>query len=270
MNAETDAVQVLRLERHGAVAIVTLNRPERLNALNRDLQDAIVDAMAEIRENDAIRAAVMVGAGRGFCSGADVRGAPSVAEDGLPQNARLDELGWVGRQAIAVSGLDKPTIAAVNGIAAGAGMSLALACDLRVGGAQAAFRSVFIERSLSPDAGLTYFLTRVVGYSRAADLVFTSRTVQAEEALQLGLLNRVVAGTDVLPAAVELADQIARWPPLALRASKRVLQHNLECSLPEALLYEKAGLKLAALAPDDRREAIQSFAERRPPVFTGH
>jgi len=268
VDAETGALRVLKLERQGAVAIVTLNRPERLNALNRELQDAVVDAMAEVREDDAIRAAVVVGAGRGFCSGADVRGIRSAAED-QPQNVRLDELGWVGRQALAVSGLDKPTVAAVNGIAAGAGMSLALACDLRVGGAQTAFRSVFIERSLSPDAGLTYFLTRIVGYSRAADLVFTSRTVQAEEALQLGLLNRVVADADVLPAAVELAEQIARWPPLALRASKRVLQHNLDCTLPEALLYEKAGLKLAALAPDDRREAIQSFAERRPPVFTG-
>jgi 2-(1,2-epoxy-1,2-dihydrophenyl)acetyl-CoA isomerase len=269
VDAETGALQVLRLERQGPVAIVTLNRPERLNALNRELQGAVVDAMAEVREDDAIRAAVIVGAGRGFCSGADVRGTRSAEED-QPQNVRLDELGWVGRQALAVSGLDKPTVAAVNGIAAGAGMSLALACDLRVGGAQTAFRSVFIERSLSPDAGLTYFLTRVVGYSRAADLVFTSRTVQAEEALQLGLLNRVVADPDVLPAAVELAEQIAQWPPLALRASKRVLQHNLDCTLPEALLYEKAGLKLAALAPDDRREAVQSFAERRSPVFTGH
>jgi enoyl-CoA hydratase/carnithine racemase len=269
VDAETGALQVLRLERHGAVAIVTLDRPERLNALNRELQDAVVDAMAEVREDDAIRAAVIVGAGRGFCSGADLRGARP-AEEEQSQNARLDELGWVGRQALAVSGLDKPTVAAVNGIAAGAGMSLALACDLRVGGNQTAFRSVFIERSLSPDAGLTYFLTRIVGYSRAADLVFTSRTVQAEEALQLGLLNRVVADADVLPAAVELAEQIARWPPLALRASKRVLQHNLDCTLPEALLYEKAGLKLAALAPGDRREAAESFAERRPPVFTGH
>lgn len=269
MDAETSALQVLRLERQGAVAIVTLNRPERLNALNRELQDAVVAAMAEVREDDAIRAAVIVGAGRGFCSGADVRGTRSAEED-QPQNVRLDELGWVGRQALAVSGLDKPTVAAVNGIAAGAGMSLALACDLRVGGAQTAFRSVFIERSLSPDAGLTYFLTRVVGYSRAADLVFTSRTVQAEEALQLGLLNRVVADPDILPAAVELAEQIAQWPPLALRASKRVLQHNLDCTLPEALLYEKAGLKLAALAPNDRQEAVRSFAERRPPVFTGH
>jgi enoyl-CoA hydratase/carnithine racemase len=269
VDADTGALRVLRLERQGAVAIVTLNRPERLNALNRELQDAVVDAMAEVREDDAIRAAVIVGAGRGFCSGADVRGT-RFAEEDQPQNVRLDELGWVGRQALAVSGLDKPTVAAVNGIAAGAGMSLALACDLRVGGAQTAFRSVFIERSLSPDAGLTYFLTRVVGYSRAADLVFTSRTVQAAEALQLGLLNRVVADPDVLPAAVELAEQIAQWPPLALRASKRVLQHNLDCTLPEALLYEKAGLKLAALAPNDRQEAVQSFAERWPPVFTGH
>jgi 2-(1,2-epoxy-1,2-dihydrophenyl)acetyl-CoA isomerase len=225
--------------------------------------------MQEIREDDGIWAAVIVGAGRGFCSGADLSG-PRPPQEDLSQSARLDEWGWVGRQALALAGLDKPTIAAVNGVAAGAGMSLALACDMRVGGAGTAFRCMFIERNLSPDAGMTYFLSRIVGYSRAAELIFTSRTVGPDEAYQLGLLNQVVPEPDVLPAALELAEQIVKWPPLALRASKRVLQHNLECQLTEALLYEKAGLKLAALAPDDRREAMDSFRERRPAVFTGH
>jgi 2-(1,2-epoxy-1,2-dihydrophenyl)acetyl-CoA isomerase len=269
MTDTTTDSAVLKLERQGRVAVLTLNRPERLNALNRALQDAIVGAMDEIKNDDAVWAAVLTGAGRGFCSGADVRGSVPPQEN-QSQSDRLDEYGWVGRQALAVAGLDKPVIAAVNGIAAGAGMSLALACDIRVGGAAAAFRSMFIERNLSPDAGMTYFLSRIVGYSRAAELVFTSRTVGADEAFSIGLLNRVVPDTDVLPAALELAEQIVKWPPLALRASKRVLQHNLECQLTEALLYEKAGLKLAALAPDDRRESMESFRERRPAVFTGH
>jgi 2-(1,2-epoxy-1,2-dihydrophenyl)acetyl-CoA isomerase len=128
---------------------------------------------------------------------------------------------------------------------------------------------MFIERNLSPDAGMTYFLTRILGYSRAADLVFTSRTVTADEALALGLLNRVVADGDVLEEAVRLAEQISNWPPLALRASKRVLQHNLDCPMQEALLYERAGLRMAAMAPKDREESVASFRERRPPVFTG-
>jgi 2-(1,2-epoxy-1,2-dihydrophenyl)acetyl-CoA isomerase len=269
MADENPDAGVIKLERHGRVAVLTLNRPERLNAINMELHHALVDAMIEIRDDDAVWAAVLVGAGRGFCSGADLKGFMPSRET-PSQGERLDEFGWVGRQAMAVAGLDKPTIAAVNGVAAGAGMSLALACDMRVGGIGTAFRCVFIERSLSPDAGMTYFLTRIVGYSRAAELVFTGRPVDADEAFQLGLLNKVVPDSDVLPAAMELAQQIAKWPPLALRASKRVLQHNLECDLTEALLYEKTGLKLAALAPDDRREAMESFRERRPAVFTGH
>jgi 2-(1,2-epoxy-1,2-dihydrophenyl)acetyl-CoA isomerase len=260
---------VLKLERDGAVAVVTLSRPERLNALNMELHHALNDATAELGDDDDIRAVVLTGAGRGFCSGADVKGFVGPRE-APSQSTRLDELGWVGRQALAVAGLDKPVIAAVNGIAAGAGMSLALACDIRVGGTTAAFRAMFIERSLSPDAGMTYFLPRVVGYPVAAELVFTSRTVGADEAVRLGLLNRVVPDGELLGAALELAGQIAKWPPLALRAAKRVLQHNLECDLAEALLYERAGLRLAGLAPGDRKEAAESFLQRRPAVFTGN
>jgi 2-(1,2-epoxy-1,2-dihydrophenyl)acetyl-CoA isomerase len=269
MTAEQADSGVLTLERRGRVGVVTLNRPDRLNALNQEVQTRLLEVTEEIRDDDGIWAVVVAGAGRGFCSGADVSGGWRAPEDPPSQNARLDEMGWVGRQAWAVYGLDKPTVAAVNGIAAGAGMSLALACDLRVGSENAAFRSMFIERNLSPDAGMTYFLTRILGYSRAADLVFTSRTVKAEEALQLGLLNRLVSDGDVLEEAVRLAEQIAGWPPLALRASKRVLQHNIDCGLQEALLYERAGLRMAGLAPNDRREAGESIREKRPPVFTG-
>jgi 2-(1,2-epoxy-1,2-dihydrophenyl)acetyl-CoA isomerase len=268
MSGDGSGSQVLVIERQGRLAIVTLNRPDRLNAINQTLHHELLAATAEIRDDDSIWAAVIVGAGRGFCSGADITGW-HVGQEAPSQTVRLDEMGWVGRQALALWELDKPTVAAVNGIAAGAGMALALACDLRVGCASTAFRSMFIERSLSPDAGMTYFLTRLIGYSRAADLVLTSRTVTADEAFDLGLLNRLVGEEDLLSAAVELAGQIIRWPPLAMRASKRVLQHNLDCDLTESLLYERAGLRLAGLAANDRREALESFTQRREPVFTG-
>src|SRR5204863_3914060 len=143
-------------------------------------------------EDDDVWAVVITGAGRGFCSGVDLTG-PRPESREQSQNERIDELGWVGRQAIAVYRLGKPTIAAVNGVAAGAGMSLALACDMRVGDPSTRFRTVFVERSLSPDAGMTYFLPRIVGYSRAADLIMTSRDVGAEEAYRLGLLDRMAA-----------------------------------------------------------------------------
>lgn len=261
------AYEQLQLERRQHVAVVTLDRPDKLNALSGQLSAELRAVSAEIAADDDVWALVLTGAGRGFCSGADLTGArPERSEPS--QNDRLDEMGWVGRQALAFYGLDKPTVAAVNGVAAGAGMSLALACDLRVGDGAARFRTVFAERSLSPDSGMSYFLPRIIGYSRAADLIFTSRDVGAEEAYRLGLLDRLVE-SDVVGAAVGLAEQITALPPLAIRSAKRVLQHNLTVGLDEALRYETAGLGYARRAPDDVREAGLSFRERRAAHFTG-
>jgi 2-(1,2-epoxy-1,2-dihydrophenyl)acetyl-CoA isomerase len=259
----------LTFERRGNVALITLNRPEKLNALSRHLHKEMLAACAEARDDDSVRAVVWTGAGRGFCSGADLTGALPSSEGVAPQNDRLDEMGWVGDQAMAVYNLDKPTIAAVNGVAAGAGMSLALACDLRVGTAAARFKTVFIERSLSPDSGMSFFLPRIVGYGRAADLIFTSRAVDAPEAYRLGLLDRLVEDEDVVGPALELANEIAKWPPVAMRSAKRVLQHNLQVELDEALRYETMGLNFARRAPHDVAESRASFMEKRAPVFTG-
>ncbi|MER3421187.1 MAG: enoyl-CoA hydratase [Chloroflexota bacterium] len=263
------AYQHLTVERDGQVALVTLNRPDKLNAINRALHLEMLQVCQELREDDGVRAIVWTGAGRGFCAGADLTAGPRDGEERQTRAQRLDEFGWVGRQAIAVYRLDKPTIAAVNGVAAGAGMSLALACDLRVGSELTRFKTVFIERSLSPDSGMSYFLPRIVGYSRAADLIFTSRTVEAEEAYRIGLLDRLVPSARLLEEALTLARQIAFWPPVAMQSAKRVLQHNLEVNLEEALRYESAGLIYARRAPHDVAEARASFIEKRPPAFTG-
>ena len=157
----------LTLQRDGQIAVVTLNRPEKLNAIDRSLHLEMMDACAELRDDDGIRVVIFTGAGRGFCSGADLTADRSRPEN--PSRAeRLDEYNWVGRQARMIyRDLDKPTIAAVNGVAAGAGMGLALACDMRVGCENSRFKTVFIERSLSPDSGLSWFLPRIVGVSRA-------------------------------------------------------------------------------------------------------
>ena len=193
---------------------------------------------------------IITGAGdRGFCSGADLSGAAARRAAGgeappQAQGERLDEIGWVGRWARRFFYFDKPLIAAVNGIAAGAGMSMAMAADLRVGSEHSRFKSVFIERNFSPDSGLSYFLPRVIGYSRAADLIFTSRTVLAEEAYRLGLLDR-------------------------LRMSKRVLQHNFEADFESAIRYETVGLGLARKATNDQRESLLAFTEKRKPKYTG-
>ena len=261
--------QHLRIEIADQIATVTLDRPEKLNALSRGLHDEMVQAANQLRSDDDVRVLVITGAGRGFCSGADLTARP--AENGVSNNqaARLDEFGWVGAQALAFGAIDKPTIAAVNGVAAGAGMSLALACDIRVGSEKARFKTVFLERSLSPDAGMTWFLPRIIGYARASELILTSRFVESDEALEIGLLNRRVPHDELMAAARETAAQIAFWPPMAARAAKRVLQRNLNATLEEGLRNEIVAISHARQAPHDVAEAQASFVERRQPQFTG-
>jgi len=261
--------QYLLLEIADQVAVVTLNRPDRLNAINPELHEEMMRVCRELREDDGVRVVIWTGEGRGFCSGIDL-GTSRAPEDGRPRTERIDEYNWVGRQAIEIyRNLNKPTIAAVNGVAAGAGMSLALACDMRVGSESTRFKTVFIERSLSPDSGLSFFLPRIVGASRAYDLVYTSRFVEAEEAYRIGLLDRLVPADSLLDEAKELARQIAFWPPVAMQMSKRVLQHGMESDLEEALRYETHGIDFARRAPHDVEEAAASFREKRPPNFTG-
>lgn len=265
--------ETITLERRDHVGLLTLNRPDRLNAINRVMMGEVAAAVAAVKADDEFRALVVTGAGKGFCAGADLMGAGQPISGAAPelkeQFDRIDEMGWVGRWATMWSGLDKPTIGAINGVAAGAGMSTALACDVRIGSEAARFKSVFIERSLSPDSGLSFFLPRIVGYAAAADIIFTSRAVGAEEAKTLGLLNRLVGADELVDAAVDYANEMTRWPPVALRVSKRVLQHNTEATLEEALRYESAGLYYARRAPNDVKESRDSFIEKRPGVYSG-
>lgn len=263
------AYDSLRVDCDDQVAVVVLNRPDKLNAIDRHLHGEMMAACAELRDDDSVRVVIFTGEGRGFCSGADLTGARPNEED-ASRGERLDEYNWVGRQALMVyRDLNKPTIAAVNGVAAGAGMGLALACDMRVGCENTRFKTVFIERSLSPDSGLSYFLPRIVGSSRAFDLVFTSRTVNAEESYRLGLLDRLTTADHLMTEAKELAKQIAAWPPVAMQMSKRALQRSLDTTLDDQLQYETHSIVFARRAPHDVAEAAASFRERRPPEFTG-
>jgi enoyl-CoA hydratase/carnithine racemase len=264
------AYQEIRFEKQENVGILTLNKPERLNAIGATLRNEVHTCIGEARNDDDVRVLIVTGSGRGFCSGADLSGlAGGPPPRGESQNERLDEDGWVGRWAKLFFNFDKPVIAAVNGIAAGAGMSTALAADVRIGSEHARFKTVFIERSLSPDSGMSYFLPRIVGYARAADLVFTSRTVVAEEAFRLGLLDRLVGHDVLLEEAVRFASEMTQWPPLALRVSKRVLQRNFEADIDDALRYESSSLAMARRATNDAREAFLAFSEKRKPKYTG-
>lgn len=253
----------------GHVAMLTLNRPERLNAMNELLRHELLAVIDAVHADDNVRVLLITGEGRGFCSGADVMGPLPVAPTSPGQNELLDDHGWVGRQAMALYGLNKPVIAVMNGIAAGAGMSLALAADMRVGCARSRFKTVFIERNLSPDSGMSFFLPRIVGYSRATDLIYTSRTVGADEAYRMGLLDRLVPEAELMTTALALANEMTQWPPVALRASKRVLQHSMESELEVALRYELSSLALGRKAVHDNQESRAALLEKRAPKYTG-
>ncbi len=266
----------LLFDKQDQIGLVTLNRPERLNALSRGLHLDTLAVLDEIRHDDDVRTVVITGAGRGFCAGADLQ--PPRGPDGQPlprvtppqtQEALLDEFHWVGDQARAFHGLDKPVIAAMNGVAVGAGMSLALACDMRVGSDQTRFKTVFLERNLSPDSGMSWFLPRIIGYSRAMDLILTSREVGGDEAYRLGLLDRLVPHARLLDEACDLARSIMQWPPIATRAAKRVVRQNMRFDLDDALRNEVMHLGYGRKATNDAAESRASFLEKRPPKFMG-
>ncbi len=270
------AYETILTETRGQVALIIFNRPDRLNALSAELRADVATALAAARADDAIRAIVVTGAGRGFSSGADL----SVAPGSTPatggganlypdQTSKLDEMGWVGRWATMLAECDKPVIAAVNGVAVGAGMSTALGADMRIGSEQTRFKTVFVERNLSPDSGMSFFLPRIVGYARAADLIFTSRMVDAQEAYRLGLIDRLVPHENLVEEAVKVGEEMAQWPPLAVRMAKKVLQHNADAPLPDALKYESWGLNVARRATNDARESFLAFREKRKPTYTG-
>jgi 2-(1,2-epoxy-1,2-dihydrophenyl)acetyl-CoA isomerase len=248
------------------VRTITLNRPDRLNAVNPRLAEELPAAVREAAAEDEVRVVVITGAGRGFCAGLDLAQPPTL--DATSRAGRLDDLMWVGRWVMALAECEKPVIAAVNGAAAGAGFGLALAADLRVVASGARMTAGYVRRGLSPDAGVSYFLPRLVGLGRAADIVLTGRDVDAVEAERVGLATLVVPD-DGFPAAVTAyADLLAAGPPLALALSKRLLRSSLDTPLVPQLRDELTHIK-SCFASEDVREAMAAFKEKRAPVFTG-
>ncbi len=261
---ETDA------ETH--IATVTLNKPDRLNAINQQDHRDILELCQRIMDDNEVWAVIWTGSGKGFCSGADVMNRPAVAEaaaaePGLKQ--LLDEGSWISRQGNALYAVDKPMIAAINGVAAGAGFSLALCCDIRVGCENSRFTTVYQERNLPPEGGMSYLLPRVIGASRALDLAMTSRRVDAEEAYRIGLLDRLVSADELMETAHLIATQICSLPPSAVRVSKRAIRRALESTFVDATRYESQAGGLARRARHDSEESRKSFMEKRPPKYLG-
>ena len=252
----------VEVSRDGAVQTITLNRPDVLNAFNADMHRALAGALRDARSQD-VRAVVLTGAGRGFCVGQDLtefREAPGDIGERLRGNYHPNIR--------AIRELEKPVIAAVNGAAAGAGLSLACACDVRIAADSATFVPAFINIGLVPDSGGTFFVRRLLGYARAFEWLASGRRLSAAEAHAWGLVSEVVEA-DALPGrAAELAAELAAMPTRGVGMTKRLLDHAEVATLEEQLERE-AQLQAAATQSEDFREGVAAFLEKRQPRFTG-
>ena len=261
----TDPAPLLIATSPDGVCTVTLNRPARLNAVNPSLAEALPRAMHEAAADDAVRVVVITGAGRGFCAGLDLS---EPAGLGSTRAATLDPYHWVGRWVHGVVACEKPVIAAINGAAAGAGFGLALACDLWLMAASAVCTAGYVRRGLSPDAGVSWFLPRLVGQARAMDLALTGRDITAEEAERVGLVSAVYADDVFTSRVATFAATLAAGPPLAMALTKRLMLGSSEASLDAQLREELTHIK-TCFASADVREAMAAFREKRAPVFRG-
>ena len=257
------------LTKEEGVATLTLNRPEKLNAWNEEMSREALQAVEEIRRDSEARVLVVTGAGRGFSSGADLT-AMAQREQGLPtERVTLSTLPGVVALAYELRNLDRPTIAAVNGVAAGAGFGIALACDIRIASDQARFSQIFVKRALVPDTGSTYFLTKLLGTAKACELMFTGDFVDAAEAERLGIVNKVVPHDELMNETMALAKKIASGPPLTIELIKRAIYKGFsETDLEHQLNFEMY-LQRLAFATEDFKEGVTAFLEKREPKFQG-
>ncbi|MFB5189320.1 enoyl-CoA hydratase-related protein [Alicyclobacillus fastidiosus] len=255
--------ETILLEHRQSVGIVTLNRPDKLNACTSTMHRELVDAIESLGQDDAIRAVVLTGSGRAFCAGQDL----GVTKQGPIDYEMALKRGY-NPVIHALTHLEKPVIAAVNGVAAGAGVALALACDYKVAADDASFVQAFVQIGLVPDSGSTWLLPRHVGLAKAMELAMFGDKLDASGAEALGLINRVVPHDTLLPQALELAQRLASLPTRAIGLMKRAFYDGLESSLADALDRE-AHIQQLASQTADHQEGIRAFLEKRRPTFRG-
>lgn len=260
--------KIILYEKADGVATITLNRPDRLNAFNDELSFALQDALKEAEKDKDVRAVIITGAGRGFCSGQDLQNRKfsdsSESKPSLGDSIRRRYNPIIMR----IRKMEKPVIAAVNGVAAGAGSSLALACDFRIVSEGASFVQSFSRVGLVPDSGATFFLPRLIGVTKAFELMLTAEKLDAKTANELGLINRLVPQEKVMEEALAFGKQLAKGPTKAYGLTKRALNRAIYPDLDELLEYE-GHLQEIAGRSDDFQEGVNAFLEKRQPVYTG-
>ncbi len=253
--------------KHEGIATLVMNRPDRLNALNGELSMAINDALGRLAQDQSVNVVVITGAGRAFCAGGDLAAIGKGRQS--RQTQELEPVLRAGMQMVLkMRTMPQPVIAAVNGAAAGAGMNIALAADIRIAAEEATFGQNFARVGLFPDYGGTYFLPQLVGPSKAAELFYTGDMIDAKTALALGLVNQVVPGTQLEATVKALAQKIANGPALAIRAVKKALFASEEKGLAHALDNEVRE-QIRCFLSEDCSEGIRAFFDKRPPKFQG-
>jgi enoyl-CoA hydratase/carnithine racemase len=251
--------QTIIQEKKNNIATITLNRPDRLNALNYQMADELFDAFSSADRDDETRVVIITGAGRAFCSGADLK----------DRGGGRRKVGHtLADRLFAAVNIEKPVIASINGVAVGGGCTITLSCDIRIASEDAKFQLPFTRLGICTELGSTYLLPRLVGMGKACELIFTSKMIDAKEAKEIGLINQVVPASELVEVTYEMASSIAKLPPLAVQMNKRGLRQALNTDLPSQLQYE--ALATAYLSDtEDSKEAIKAFLEKREPIFTG-
>jgi 2-(1,2-epoxy-1,2-dihydrophenyl)acetyl-CoA isomerase len=258
--------QTIILEKKNNIATLTLNRPEKLNALNPQMFVELIHAFRKVNQDDETKVLVITGAGRGFCSGVDLTA--QTGNQGETEIEGISPSDFPREAPLALSGMKKPVIAAINGVAVGGGLTLTLSCDIRIASETAKFSIPLTRLGFTFELGSSYFLSRIIGIGKACELVFTGRMIDAEEAKEIGLVNQVVPADQLTEIAYEMASNIAKAVPLAQEISKMGLYQGLNADLPTQLRWEVLANGYLGRT-EDRKEAIKAFMEKRDPIFKG-
>lgn len=259
----------LKVEQDGRVLVVTFNRPDRLNTISPTMLKELSVVLTAANKDPEVRCIVLTGAGRGFCAGLDL---VDVSNGGIGSgtgSSRPKQLFDLRDAPITVMwGIDKPVIAAINGAAAGYGMDMSLIADMRIAGESAKMAAVMVKRNVVPESGGTWLLPRLIGWGKAAEIYYRGRTLNAQESLEMGLVNSVVPDEELMPTAMQWAHEIADNAPMAVQTTKRMMRMGMEESFDTAvdhLMMHLGGL----FSSEDFKEGVQSFLEKRKPDFTG-